>query len=411
MTMDHVSSADLLKEEVPKNALRDLSDGAWAALDKARLNPFGTATDVAVGLSVGGAIQVGLNRAELADGAVGSVARTAKKWLQPVTLAIMGVQVLRADNPVKEIGQQVFDATLFLGTAKLGGSLVSHVPVLKNSLGPKLTETSMALEKNAALPRNLQFELVGNDRVRILRSPLNEEKTLVRLSNEKGFFVNSRDFQDTTLPLRDLPSRLSVEGLGAARLQYGEHSATMQVGDTLYTYNNFSGRVKATRGDEVYGRTSRGDVEIYKNDQTTTLYKGSGGAEVTIGNMQSGQAWSFHGDGSIQMRSLPYGRERFNIASDGVGTHVSYHGTSRGIAGLPGRRTNGAPLRATEQPVKLTADRSEIAFGDGSKWALPRPDTLPAGTDVKKFMDDFSKAETKLRDIFDKSWERGRYER
>lgn len=403
MPFDRADSSDLLSESKPKSSFADFVDGGLLAFDEMKRKPVETVAFAAAGVAVGGAIQFGLNRAESIDGAVGNVSRLAKRALLPGTLAIAGAQVLFSENQMKEAGKQVVDAAAFVGLAKIGSYAVTNVPLLKSVMGPKLSENGV-LEQTVSGPRSaesvsryLKFETVGNDRVKILRESIDvDDKTLVRLSNEKGFFVHSRDREGEYLRLYDFPSQTPM-----GRLEYSGNTATLRAGDTTYTNQSYDGSLVAKRGDDVF-KVRHGDLVVYKGDAKTTFSKD--GHEILIGSHHSGQKWTFNNDGSISVRSMPYGMEKLEIAADGVGTYVwKYGGSSRGLAGRSGPRSNATEYKVDTEVVRLSPDRSLVHFHNGS-WTVPQPAKLSDGTDVAKAIADFQKVDDLFRDLFKNKW-------
>lgn len=386
MPHESFDNKDLLAAKESKNGFSSFIEGLYEGASNVRNKPGETALSVVGGLAIGAGLQTVFNKAEGYGTLAGAAAGFAKKALAPAAIVLAGTHVRNAEDQFKEAGKQVFDMGLFLGAAKLG-TYAEALPGLKSWLAPKAI-TPKAITNEYELPQSLKYRL-ENNQVHILSSADGAwGREQIRLSNEKGFLVSRRDYEGTTLPLINLPSQIPL-----GKLEYSRNQTSLQVGDTKYVHSLYDGQTIAKRGDDVFTVHS-GNLQIFKGD-TKTIYHPNGAVEVEIGNMQSGRNWFFDRDGSISMRSLPYGKDKITVGVDGKGFHDYKHGSMR----IAGPRSNAAGFRESRTEVTLVPDRSGLQVGE-HVWALPKPARLGDGTDPQKAVADFIKARQAIEGLY-----------
>ncbi len=366
-----LNSADSI---MTAHALRSSEDGDWQSralsgfLDSAKeawSNKEDTATTVASGLAIGAAIQTGLNNAEHVGGKVGAAAKIGKALFVGVPLAMSAVRITGADDSAREAGRMVFETGLFLGAGKLG-SMADRVPVLGKPLGPRPV---------SQVPEKLNYQVFGKE-VKIDNLSGSYSPVQVRLSNGMGFITSGA--RQETSSLIHMPRE--VQGVG--KFAYDSRSTTLTNSHGSFTRSHVdkSTSVVTKSGDTV----STTDGKVYTVRRTESGNELSvfpdGTRSVLEGSYQSGRLWSFREDGSIAMRSLPSGKYRLNLDPSGDGIYHFTHGTSRGIAGRVGPRSNYSPLKIDDTKVSLNPP------ADGTRKAVPFmiPDANPLPVNVVK---------------------------
>jgi hypothetical protein len=373
------------------HALKGSSDGDWQTrtldgfMDGARdawSNKTETAATVASGLAIGAAIQTGLNNAEHLGGKVGAAAKVGKALFVGVPVAMSVLRIAGAEDAAHETGKMAFETGLFLGAGKLG-AMADRVPVAGRVLGPRA---------QTQLPEKLNYQVFGKE-VKIDNLSGSFNPVQVRLSNGMGFITSGA--RRETASLIHMPRE--IQGVG--KFAYDSRSTTLTNGNGSFTRSHLDRSTSTvTKGGDTVSTTDGQLYTVRKVESGDLLSVFSDGSRSVLqGSYQSGRLWSFRDDGSVAMRSLPSGKYRLNLDPSGEGVYRYTHGTSRGIAGLAGPRSNHSPLKFDDSKVSLNPTP------DGIKQPVPFavPDSTPLpGNVVKPLFDsrqilDFLATQTK----------------
>ncbi|MBX3137293.1 hypothetical protein KF707_13705 [Candidatus Obscuribacterales bacterium] len=366
-----LNSADSI---MAAHTLRRPEDDDWQSralsgfLDSAKeawSNKGDTATTVVSGLAIGAAIQTGLNNAEYVGGRVGAAAKIGKALFIGVPLAMSAVRITGADDSAHEAGRMAFETGLFLGAGKLG-SMADRVPVLGKPLGPRPV---------SQVPEKLNYQVFGRE-VKIDNLSGSYSPVQVRLANGMGFITSGA--RQETSSLIHMPRE--VQGVG--KFAYDSRSTTLTNSHGSFTRSHVDKSTSVvTRGGDTVSTIDGKAYTVRRTDSGSELSVFPDGTRSVLeGSYQSGRLWSFREDGSIAMKSLPSGKYRLNLDPSGDGIYHFTHGTSRGIAGMVGPRSNYSPLKIDDTKVSLNPP------ADGTRKAVPFmiPDANPLPVNVVK---------------------------
>ena len=381
-----VGSDALLANEPAKNNWAERAvDGFWTRTKESASKPVETALTVGAGVGVGLVIQGALNNAELMGGKVGQFGRVAKAALFYVPAAMIGSQIARADDAAAEVGKIAFDYGLFLGAAKIGRTFGDRIPGVQKLIEPRAV---------SPVPEGLSYKVSG-ELVTVNSFPKGHGVQQVRLANGMGF-VTPTDSGSLSAGVKTVHNTFLIgmpkEVRGVGLVEYGPSSTTLrQFADGKAFTKDLNTRVIHT--DSVGGRLQAktdtsfdlvkadGTARRFQFEGSQQVIRGNGVPEATIhrsgavhlreGNVQSGRDWNFNSDGSISMSSLPYGKFRLSLNAQGEGIYAVKDGTSRGIAGVTGPKSNASPLSVKETPVRN--NDGVIVRHDGTSVGLALP--------------------------------------
>lgn len=389
--LTRVGSNDLLvnEQEGKGNWAERALDGFWTRTKESASKPVETALTVGTGVGIGLVIQGALNNAELMGGRVGQFGRVAKAALFYVPAAMIGAQISRADDAAAEVGKIAFDYGLFLGAAKIGRTFGDRIPGVQKLIEPRAV---------SPVPDGLSYRVSG-DMVTVNAFPKGHGVQQVRLANGQGF-VTPSVATDYPAGVKSVHHTFLVgmpkEVRGVGLVEYGPRSTTLrQFSDgqaftkdlntrIIHTDSAAAGRLQ-TKTDTSFdlvkadGTAQRfhfeGTQQVMKGELAAATINKGGSGSLIEGSLGSGRSWNFNTDGSISMHSLPYAKFKLNLNPQGEGIYSVTAGTSRGIAGMVGPRSNATPLSVKETPVRLKD--GVVVTHDGAPVGLTVP-KLPA---------------------------------